>query len=251
MDERCGEPARLVVLVLPDDLELAGSRVRAVFMPLVDLAELAGMLAVIAMGVWALQTDRLTLGGLLAFLTLMAQCYRPIRDLADLLPAMYSATAGIERIVELLDEKPPEDRPGATPLRDARGVIRLEGVSVRYPSATADALADGGAEAAVAVLDAFDGEPLPAEIYADWAHDVRERLVTRREQLLRQARRWPELLEHELEHVRQWKADPLFPLRYTLATLRHGYYDNPYEVQARAAASRQDSEVRNQKSEDR
>lgn len=61
----------------------------------------------------------------------------------------------------------------------------------------------------------------------------------------------PQLLEHELEHVRQWKADPLFPLRYTLATLRHGYYDNPYEVQARAAARRQDSEVRSQKSEDR
>ena len=120
--------------------ELAGSRVRAVFMPLVDLAELAGMLVVIAMGVWALQTDRLTLGGLLAFLTLMAQCYRPIRDLADLLPAMYSATAGIERIVELLDEEPPEDRPGATPLRDPRGAMRLEGVSVRYPSATTDAL---------------------------------------------------------------------------------------------------------------
>ena len=64
------------------------------------------MLLVIAMGVWALQTDRLTLGGLLAFLTLMTQCYRPMRDLADLLPAMYSATAGIERIVELLDEPP-------------------------------------------------------------------------------------------------------------------------------------------------
>ncbi|HEX6069410.1 MAG TPA: hypothetical protein VFZ18_06285 [Longimicrobiaceae bacterium] len=61
----------------------------------------------------------------------------------------------------------------------------------------------------------------------------------------------PQLLEHELEHVRQWKADPLFPLRYTLATLRHGYYDNPYEVQARAAAARrQDSEVRRQKIDD-
>jgi hypothetical protein len=48
----------------------------------------------------------------------------------------------------------------------------------------------------------------------------------------------PQLLEHELEHVRQWKADPLFPLRYSLATLRHGYHDNPYEVAARAAADR-------------
>ena len=122
------------------EAELAGSRVRGVFMPLVDLAELAGLLIVIAMGVWVLQTDRLTLGGLLAFLTLMTQCYRPIRDLADLLPAMYSATAGIERIVELLDEKPPANRPGAAPLRDPRGGIRLEGVTARYPAALVDAL---------------------------------------------------------------------------------------------------------------
>ena len=63
----------------------------------------------------------------------------------------------------------------------------------------------------------------------------------------------PQLLEHELEHVRQWKADPLFPLRYTLATLRYGYHDNPYEVQARAAAAGvkgQKAEVGSQESDD-
>jgi hypothetical protein len=50
------------------------------------------------------------------------------------------------------------------------------------------------------------------------------------------ARLTRELLEHELTHVRQWRADRLFPLRYTLATLRHGYHDNPYEVEARETA---------------
>ena len=44
------------------------------------------------------------------------------------------------------------------------------------------------------------------------------------------------LLVHELTHVRQWRADPLFPIRYTLASLRHGYQNNPYEVEARLAA---------------
>jgi hypothetical protein len=44
------------------------------------------------------------------------------------------------------------------------------------------------------------------------------------------------LLAHELEHVRQWREDRFFPLRYSLATLRHGYHANPYEVAARAAA---------------
>ena len=44
------------------------------------------------------------------------------------------------------------------------------------------------------------------------------------------------LLRHELAHVRQWQERPLtFPLRYALQYLRHGYRDNPYEVEARTA----------------
>jgi hypothetical protein len=41
------------------------------------------------------------------------------------------------------------------------------------------------------------------------------------------------LIAHELTHVRQWREDRLFPLRYALASLRHGYHRNPYEVEAR------------------
>lgn len=43
-----------------------------------------------------------------------------------------------------------------------------------------------------------------------------------------------DLIVHELVHVEQWGADPLFPLRYGAATLRHGYRNNPYEVEAYA-----------------
>lgn len=46
------------------------------------------------------------------------------------------------------------------------------------------------------------------------------------------------LLAHELEHVRQWDADVWFPLRYTVESLRRGYFDNRYELQARAAEGR-------------
>jgi hypothetical protein len=52
-----------------------------------------------------------------------------------------------------------------------------------------------------------------------------------------EARLSNQLLVHELTHVRQWREDVLFPLRYTLATLRYGYLDNPYEVEARQAAA--------------
>jgi len=47
----------------------------------------------------------------------------------------------------------------------------------------------------------------------------------------------PGLIAHELAHVRQWEEDPLFPIRYATATLRFGYLNNPYEVEARRFAA--------------
>ncbi len=49
------------------------------------------------------------------------------------------------------------------------------------------------------------------------------------------------LLVHELEHVKQWAEDPLFPLRYALQSLRHGYWNNRYEQQAREAEGASDT----------
>jgi hypothetical protein len=44
------------------------------------------------------------------------------------------------------------------------------------------------------------------------------------------------LLRHELAHVRQWERHPVtFPFRYVAAHIRHGYMENPYEAEARAA----------------
>lgn len=44
------------------------------------------------------------------------------------------------------------------------------------------------------------------------------------------------LIRHELAHVEQWRRQPLtFVVRYAWLHLRHGYRDNPFEVEARAA----------------
>lgn len=48
----------------------------------------------------------------------------------------------------------------------------------------------------------------------------------------------PHLLAHELAHVKQWHEDRLFPVKYALQSLRHGYLQNRYEVEARAEADR-------------
>lgn len=120
--------------------ELAASRIRALFLPLVDLAELVGVLLVVGLGVWSLASDRLTLGGLLAFLALLMQCFGPVRTLADLVPSLYSASAGVERVVELLDERAGGDRADATPLPRGPGALSVRGVSYTYAGAASPAL---------------------------------------------------------------------------------------------------------------
>lgn len=120
--------------------ELAASRIRAVFSPAVDLAELVAVLTVIGLGTWALATDRLTLGGLLAFLTLLTQLYSPLRDLATLVPSLFAATAGAERILDLQREEPLREAPDAIELARVQGAVSLRDVTVRYPGTTSAAL---------------------------------------------------------------------------------------------------------------
>lgn len=46
-----------------------------------------------------------------------------------------------------------------------------------------------------------------------------------------------ELLLHELRHVQQFHAQAIFPLRYIWESVRHGYRQNRYEIDARAYAA--------------
>ncbi len=57
------------------------------------------------------------------------------------------------------------------------------------------ALAGGSAADAAAVLDRHPGQPLPADLYAAWADEPRERLAGLHDRLLRQARRWRAIVE--------------------------------------------------------
>ena len=123
--------------------QMAATRLRALFTPLVDLIEIGGGIAVISLGVWQLSRGALSLGGLLVFLAYLSQLYSPIRGLARLVNTVYAASAGAERIVELLDEEPRvRDRQHARRLSKARGEIRFESVRFRYPGTVRDALED-------------------------------------------------------------------------------------------------------------
>ena len=121
--------------------QMASTWLTALFSPLVNLIELAGVLVVIAVGTWELSQGRLSIGGLLVFLVYLSQLYTPIRGLSSLLNKAYAAAAGAERIIEFLDQKPSvRERGSAVTLRRAYGRIEFDAVSFRYPETERAAL---------------------------------------------------------------------------------------------------------------
>jgi ATP-binding cassette, subfamily B, bacterial len=122
---------------------LAAARIRALFGPLVDLLEGAGVLIIIGAGVWQLSAGNITLGGLLVFLMYLSRLYGPIRGLGQLSNNVFAAAAAAERILELLDERPRVSAAPGRPLPGrSSGHISVEAVSFGYPGASRDALTD-------------------------------------------------------------------------------------------------------------
>src|ERR671915_236894 len=117
------------------EAQLASTRIRGLFGPLVDLIELLGVMVVIVLGTVAVTSGDLTIGGLVVFITYLTQLYGPVQELGSLSNTIFQAAAGAERVIELLDEKPRiVDKPNPLLLRfydpDA-GTVRLDGRDVR------------------------------------------------------------------------------------------------------------------------
>ena len=123
--------------------EMAATRLDSLFSPLINLIELAGVLVVIVAGTWELTQGRLTIGGLLVFLIYLRQLYSPVRGLSDLLNTLYEATAGAERVIEFLDQKPSvTEQEDTFTLKRARGHVEFDSVRFSYLGNERDALSD-------------------------------------------------------------------------------------------------------------
>jgi ATP-binding cassette subfamily B protein len=123
--------------------QMAATRLSSLFSPLVNLIELAGVIVVIAVGAYELSQGRLSIGGLLVFMVYLGQLYRPVRGFSSLLNSFYEASAGAERVIEFLDEKPSvEDKPWARPLHGMRGIVEFDSVRFSYPGAEKPTLDD-------------------------------------------------------------------------------------------------------------
>jgi subfamily B ATP-binding cassette protein MsbA len=129
--------------------DMAAVRLDALFTPLVNVIQVAGVGVVIVAGTWELSQGRLTIGGLLVFLIYLRQLYGPVQGVSEVLNAFYEATAGAERVIEFLDEEPSvREREGAISLARARGHVEFDSVSFSYPGSEREALTDVSFEVA-------------------------------------------------------------------------------------------------------
>jgi ATP-binding cassette subfamily B protein len=96
---------------------------------LLGLTMAAGTAAVLVVGARNVQAGALTLGGLLQVMAYLGQLYAPLKTIGKKVAGLQRQMAGAERAFALLDERPDvEERPGARPLRRARGALEFEGV---------------------------------------------------------------------------------------------------------------------------
>ncbi|MFE2066062.1 ABC transporter ATP-binding protein [Streptomyces sp. NPDC059467] len=120
-----------------------GARLSEMYAQFVEVVETVCVLAVIGLGVWEISADRMTLGQLLAFAAFLGYLYPPVRNLGQLGLTLTAATAGAERIGEILDAEPavtdPAQPVGPWPVR---GWVSFHNVSFRYPESPRASLRD-------------------------------------------------------------------------------------------------------------
>ncbi|MEU6259983.1 ABC transporter ATP-binding protein [Streptomyces sp. NPDC047043] len=117
------------------------TRLNEAYEQLVQVIETVCVLAVIGIGAWEISTGRMTLGQLLAFAAFLGYLYPPVRGLAQLGLTVTAATAGAERLIEVLDVQPSVADPRrGTDVGRPDGTVEVHDVSFSYPGADSTAL---------------------------------------------------------------------------------------------------------------
>jgi ABC-type multidrug transport system fused ATPase/permease subunit len=106
-----------------------------IFLPAVDVLSVAATCIVLWAGGVMVAQGSATIGVVVAFLGYVGRFFTPIRDLSQLYTMLQAATAGGERVLQLLDTQPAvQDRAGAIVLPPVEGRVELRDVSFGYGS---------------------------------------------------------------------------------------------------------------------
>jgi ATP-binding cassette, subfamily B, bacterial len=103
------------------------------YFPTVDFLSTAAMAIVLGYGGYLVSGGDLTVGTLFAFIGYLSNFFDPVQDLSQFYNTYLSATAALDKIMDVLEEQPEVvDEPGARPLAHIEGHVRFEQVRFGY-----------------------------------------------------------------------------------------------------------------------
>jgi ATP-binding cassette subfamily B protein len=136
------------------DTQVAKARLLGSFWSVLDLIPNIAIAVIVVLGALAVSRHALSLGGLVAFITLALQLVWPIEALGYIISSGEEAATAAQRVLEIFDTKPeiqsPEriaaspPAPLVSPVPSTRhaGYLRFEHVSFRYPGDCSPVLRD-------------------------------------------------------------------------------------------------------------
>jgi ABC-type multidrug transport system fused ATPase/permease subunit len=105
----------------------------ALYFPFVDLVSSIALAVVLGYGGYLYFGGAVTLGTLFAFMLYVQNFFDPVQQLSQLYSTFLSATAALDKIMDVLDEEPQVlDKPGARELPPVEGHVRFEHVRFGY-----------------------------------------------------------------------------------------------------------------------
>jgi ABC-type multidrug transport system fused ATPase/permease subunit len=112
---------------------LQSIRLQAFFTPLIDILATLGTVLVLWFGVDAIWTGRLSLGGLVVFLSYVGALFGPVQALSRVTGVVQRARVGAERVAQVLDTEPAlQERRGHKTMGPVRGLVEFCSVSFAY-----------------------------------------------------------------------------------------------------------------------
>jgi len=132
------------------DANMTTVKLNAAYFPTVEMLSGVAVAAIVLYGGLQAIDGHISIGTIVAFVAALSNLFEPIQQLSQLYATYQSGMAALEKIFQLLDERPDlDDRPGAIELGRIAGEVDFDDVSFAYkPRARSRAAAAVGADGA-------------------------------------------------------------------------------------------------------
>lgn len=109
------------------------SALNQLFGPLIEITSAIGTLILLLYGTYLIQSEAMTVGVLVAFITYVGSFWEPITRLGNMYSQMLISMSSAERIFEFMDERPAvPEKEGAKPISQLSGRVQLDNVTFGY-----------------------------------------------------------------------------------------------------------------------